>query len=231
MSTNIEGLQAFPQDTGVEVPIPLVEEISDKLLPEAETPRAEGFPPSTNSSFNRPTPLPIDLPTRSDIVVDIETGSPNSPDAAPRNQYDLERGPRPPPKERVITNNDMSPGSSGIRDQFSPRISGEHAGLLKSISIEPPTPQSPIPPPKMSRVIKTAPRSVSPAKDLLNDDPPSAMPLPVSALIGSKKRASPSPSGKTTPLSVDTSAVPSEVLTNGAEAALIDVPQPSAIPS
>lgn len=175
----------LPQDTGVEVPIPLIDDVPSSALdkdlpaePEPETPkqqrnRVPGHKPA-KSSVSRPTPLPIDLPTQSDIAVDMAAESADDSDSIVRGgPPDLERGDAVPMRG-------LEPGRAGANGTtpdtaaFSPRISGENTSLLKHISIEPPTPTAT----KSSGSANVAAkrRSKSP-EDLLNDDPPPAIPI------------------------------------------------------
>jgi hypothetical protein len=181
------GLRPLQQETGVEVPIPLIDDTpasslaeptarpsTEKVLPlEPETPRARTHKP-TKSSISRPTPRPIVLPTQSDIAVDVASLSDS--EIQQRDDQDLERGNRLP----LQTLEPLPNGEMPLRSAFSPRTSAEDTRLLKQISIEPPTPVTT----DAAGELVTLPhkrRSPSPTQeeeerelDLLQDDPPQA---------------------------------------------------------
>lgn len=142
-------LNPLQQESGVEVPIPLVDNASasnlegtsaEKPLPmEPETPRAQRHGPGKASvSMHRPTPLPIALPTKSDIDVDVAAESLSDSEIAPGDDQDLERGNRLPLRSLESRGEDPN-GVTPLRSAFS-RASGEDTLLLKQISVEPPTP-------------------------------------------------------------------------------------------
>jgi hypothetical protein len=107
----------------------------------------------------------------------------------PGDDGDLERGNRLPLRSMEPN----PPSRHGVRPEgaaFSPRISGEDTRLLKRISVEPPTPVVT----DSTGDLVTLPhkrRSPSP-EDLLNDDPPTALPM---AAFSTTKEASPKTNG------------------------------------
>lgn len=184
------GLRPLQQETGVEVPIPLIDDTpassltepttstsTEKVLPlKPETPRAGTHKPS-KSSISRPTPRPIVLPTQSDIAVDVASFSDS--EIQQEVDQDLERGNRLPLRT-LEPRPDLPNGDIPLRSAFSPRTSAEDTRLLKQISIEPPTPVTT----DAAGELVTLPhkrRSPSPTQeeeekelDLLQDDPPQA---------------------------------------------------------
>ncbi|PVF99756.1 hypothetical protein CPB86DRAFT_774209 [Serendipita vermifera] len=196
--SGLVGLPTLPQDTGVEVPIPLIDDAPtssasgrDTLQPiDPETPRVRSHPKGkASASINRPIPQPIALPTPSDIAVDVASSLSDSEMIAPGDDGDLERGNRLP--LRSMESN--PPSRHGMRPDgtaTSPRISGEDTRLLKRISVEPPTPVVT----DSTGDLVTLPhkrRSPSP-EDLLNDDPPTALPM---AAMSTASESSPKTNG------------------------------------
>jgi hypothetical protein len=158
----------------VEVAIPLIEDESslNAEKPEPPTPRAPAHNHSRSKpSVSRPAPQPIDLPTRSDIAVDVASSSLGESDLLPGNDDgDLERGNRL--QLRDLQSRGTRPdGVTPDGAMFSPRMSAEDTRLLKRISVEPPTPVTTNPEGELVTLPHKR-RSPSPAEDLLNDEPP-----------------------------------------------------------
>ncbi|CCA70936.1 related to SMI1-beta-1,3-glucan synthesis protein [Serendipita indica DSM 11827] len=199
--SNLAGMQPIQQDSGIEVPIPLIgdepmsalQTFQDKPLPsEPETPRARTHK-ATKSSVSRPAPRPIGLPTPSDIAVDVADSTFDESAVTAREDGDLERGIHHP----LRTPDARSGSSQGKTPQtanFSPRMSEEDTRLLKRVSVEPPTPITT----DTNGDMVTLPhqrRQSAPAEDLLEDDPPTALPM----LVSPKGPGSPTANGQASP--------------------------------
>jgi hypothetical protein len=200
--TTLAGLQAISQDNGVEVPIPLIDDAPsssldnhEKPLPsEPETPRARRHAQGKASvSMHRPVPQPIVLPTVSDIAIDVANNL-DDENMPPGRDDDIERGRRMPSN---LAHLGVDGGAGGQltamsdRSTFSPP-GDEDSRLLKSITIEPPTPVTT----DSAGELITLPhkrRSPSPAEDLLNDDAPLPITAPAEGTPKKGNEALPSP--------------------------------------